>query len=111
VSLRINDCQYAECRVSFFLMMNVIMMCVIMLNVVMLNVVMLNVVMLNVVMLNVVMLNVVMLFKTLKIGLLHKSYSSAAALVVTKFVMNPKRIWSHFVMLHKSDLDVLQIHH
>ncbi len=50
---------YAECRITFINMLNVIMLNVIMLNVVMLNVMVLNVVMLNVIMLNVVMLHVV----------------------------------------------------
>jgi hypothetical protein len=40
---------YAECRISFFVMLNVLMLSVVMRNVVMLSVVILNVVMLNVV--------------------------------------------------------------
>ncbi len=45
--------QYAECYVSFMIMVNVIMLNVVMLNVVMLNVIILNVILLNVVMLSV----------------------------------------------------------
>ncbi len=55
------ECHYAECRVSFVVMLNGIMPSVVMLSVVLLNVVMLNVIMLSVILLNVIMLSVVML--------------------------------------------------
>jgi hypothetical protein len=54
-------CQYAECRILFFIVLNAIMLNVIMLNVIMVSVNMLSVVTLNVIMMNVIMLNVIML--------------------------------------------------
>jgi len=47
-------CHYAECRVLFIVMLNVIMLTVVILIVIMLNVIMLSVVMLNVILLSVV---------------------------------------------------------
>jgi hypothetical protein len=56
----INECHCAECRVSFFVMLNVIMLIVIMLIVILLIVIMLIVIMLIVVMLRVVAPNEVL---------------------------------------------------
>ena len=52
---------YAECRILYTIMLNVILLSIIMLNVVLLSVIMLNVVLLNVIMLNVILMNVIML--------------------------------------------------
>ncbi len=55
-----NHSHYAECRISFTIMLNVIMLSVIMLNVIMMSVIMMSVIMLSVIMLSVVGLIVVM---------------------------------------------------
>jgi hypothetical protein len=44
-----NECHYAECRVSFIVMLSAIMMSVVMLSAIMMSVVMVNLIMLNVV--------------------------------------------------------------
>ncbi len=56
-----SECHYAECRILFNIMLNVVMLSVILLNIDMLSVFMLNIDMLSVVMLNIDMLSVVML--------------------------------------------------
>jgi hypothetical protein len=70
-------CHYAECRVLFIVMLNVIMLTVVILIVIMLNVIMLSVIILIVILLSVVMLNVILLSVVASLMLILQNYSSS----------------------------------